>query len=103
MTQPRRIAFKRIADAALQHADTIVRRWLPDGRREGSEWVSTNPTRNDHRRGSFKVNLRTGAWSDFATGDRGGDLISLASYLHRISQVEAAKRVAEMLGVDVHE
>jgi hypothetical protein len=72
--QPRKIAFRRIADAALGNADLIVRRWLPDGRREGAEWCAINPTRSDHRKGSFKVNLKTGRWSDFATGQRGGDL-----------------------------
>ncbi len=77
MTPRRPIAFKRIADTALRHADTIVRRWLPDGMREGGEWVSLNPTRSDRRRGSFKVNLASGRWSDFATGDAGGDLVSL--------------------------
>lgn len=103
MTQQRRIAFKRIADAALRHTDTLVRRWLPNGKREGSEWVAINPTRSDSRLGSFKVNITTGRWADFATGDRGGDLISLASYLHRISQAEAAKRVSDMLGVDIYD
>ena len=39
MTSTRRIAFRQIADAALSRADVIVRRWLPDGRREGAEWV----------------------------------------------------------------
>jgi len=101
--QPRRIAFKRIADAALRHTDTLVRRWLSDGKREGPEWVALNPTRSDGRRGSFKVNIATGRWSDFATGDRGGDLIALAAYLHRLNQAEAAKRVADMLGIDPYE
>ena len=99
----RRIAFRRIADAALVHAETIARRWLPDGRREGAEWLALNPTRNDRRAGSFKVNLETGAWSDFATGDSGGDLISLAAYLFRIRQTEAALRVADMLGISRYE
>jgi hypothetical protein len=97
------VAFRRIADAALDHADTIVRRWLPDGRRESAEWVAINPARVDHRRGSFKVNLRTGAWADFAVNHRGGDLISLAAYLFRISQRDAALRVAEMIGIDPYE
>jgi hypothetical protein len=103
MTTGRKIAFQRIADAALGHADTLVRRWLPDGRREGSEWVSTNPTRVDHRKGSFKVNLRTGRWGDFATGDRGGDLPSVAAYLFGLKQGEAALKVAAALGIDPYE
>lgn len=103
MTPARRVAFKRIATAAIGHADTIVRRWLPDGRREGAEWIAINPTRVDHRKGSFKVNLRTGVWADFATNLRGGDLISLASLLFQIDQREAALRVAEMMGIDPYD
>lgn len=94
-----RIAFSRIADAALGHAEAIVGRWLPDGRREGSEWVARNPRRSDGRPGSFKVNIRTGKWSDFATGDGGRDLIALAAYLHGLDMPDAARGVAEMVGV----
>jgi hypothetical protein len=100
---PRRIAFRRIAAAALGRADDIVSRWLPAGRREGHEWTAVNPTRGDRRRGSFRINLKTGAWADFASADKGGDLISLGAYLHGISQGESAVRIAAMLGVDAHE
>jgi hypothetical protein len=100
---PRRIAFARIAAHALGHADALVRRWLPDGRREGPEWVAINPTRVDHRRGSFKVNLNTGRWSDFASGDAGGDLISLAAYLFYLDQAEAARKIAAAVGADPNE
>jgi hypothetical protein len=103
MSAPRRIAFTRIADAALSHADKLTRRWLPDGRREGAEWVAINPTRADHRRGSFKVSLATGKWSDFATGDKGGDLISLAAYLFHLDQADATRKIAAALGIDPHE
>ena len=99
----RKIAFKRVAAAARPHAAAVVQRWLPNGRREGVEWVALNPTRADARPGSFKVNLQTGAWSDFATGDSGGDLIGLAAYLHRLKQGEAALRVAAMLGIEAYE
>jgi hypothetical protein len=103
MNQPRRIAFKRIAEAALLYADTLVPRWLPNGKREGSEWVALNPTRADGRRGSFKCNLTTGRWSDFATGAAGGDLVAFAAYLFRIKQGEAALKIAAMLGIDAYE
>jgi hypothetical protein len=99
----RRIAFRRVAEAALANADTIVARWLPNGRREGKEWVSLNPVRNDSKAGSFKVNTSTGAWSDFATGSAGGDLVSLAAYLNNLNQGAAAIRVAAMLGIDPYE
>ena len=103
MTRRRTIAFERIKDAALSASETIVRRWLPDGRREGREWVALNPRRADKRRGSFKVNLHSGRWGDFHTGDRGGDLISLAAFLYNMREDEAARNVAEMLGIDAYE
>ena len=103
MNEQRRIAFRRIADAALGRAALIVIRWLPDGRREGAEWVCRNPTRDDRRRGSFKVNVATGKWGDFATGDQGGDLVSLAAYLFKLSQPDAALKVADMIGVSPYD
>src|SRR6185437_13515198 len=99
----RRIAFRRIAEASLSASGELVSRWLPDGRREGAEWVSTNPTRADNRRGSFKVNLRTGRWSDFAVGASGGDLISLAAYVFNLSQGQAAVKIAGALGIEAYE
>ena len=99
---PRTIGFGRIAAAALARSETIVQRWLPDGKRQGAEWVSLNPCRPDRKTGSFKVNLETGRWGDFSSGDKGGDLIALAAYLFGLSQIEAARKVAEMIGVDPH-
>ncbi|MCD0417281.1 hypothetical protein LOC51_08645 [Rubrivivax sp. JA1024] len=98
-----RIAFRRIAEVALTRTALIVPRWLPDGRREGHEWVARNPTRNDHKLGSFKVNMNTGRWGDFAADASGGDLISLAAYLYKLSNRDAALKVAEMLGVNPYE
>lgn len=94
-----RIDFARINAAALAHTDSVVRGLLPDGHREGAEWVARNPLRTDRRPGSFKVNLRTGKWGDFATGDRGGDLVSLAAFVAGTTQRDAAIRLAESLGV----
>jgi hypothetical protein len=91
--------YGAIAIAALRSLPLIMLRWLPEGRREGHEWVARNPMRNDRHLGSFKVNLQTGQWADFATGDKGGDVISLAAYLHRLSQSAAAAKLSEMLGL----
>ena len=93
------IDFASVNAAALAALPDLLGRWLPDGRRQGAEWVATNPTRADRRRGSFSVNMRTGRWADIATGDRGGDVVSLAAYLHRLNQGEAARKLAAMLGL----
>jgi hypothetical protein len=91
--------FARVNAAALPVLPALLNRWLPDGRKLGAEWVAKNPTRSDRRHGSFSVNTRTGRWADFATGDRGGDVISLAAYLHGLRQAEAARKLADMLGL----
>ena len=91
--------FNRINTTALANLPTLLARWLPDGRREGNEYVARNPRRLDRRPGSFRINLCTGKWADFATGDRGGDPVSLAAYLAGMGQAEAARNLAAMLGV----
>jgi hypothetical protein len=93
MTDARKVAFR--AEASLA-ANTLVPRRQPDGRREGAEWIATNPTRTDERRGSFMVNLRTG--TDFALEVSGGNLTSLAAYLFRVKHGQAAARIADALG-----
>jgi len=99
MNKPDRLDFGRINAAALDRLPALLARWLPDGRRVGREYVARNPTRDDRRPGSFRVNVETGRWADFATGDRGGDVASLAAYLGGLSQIDAARRLARMLGV----
>ena len=99
----RRVDFDLINRAALVNVHQVLRRWLPDGRLEGREYVSRNPRRADRRHGSFKINIVTGKWADFATGDRGGDLVSLAAYLAGCGQTEAARELAAMLGLPTDE
>lgn len=97
------VDFSRVNDRALSVALAVVSGLLPDGRQEGAEWVARNPNRPDRKPGSFKANLISGKWSDFATGDRGGDLVSLAAYVSGLPQRESAIRLAESLGIDPFE
>lgn len=94
-----RIDFGRVNGAALARSVAVVRGLLPEGRMEGHEYVARNPLRPDRRLGSFKVNISTGRWADFATGDGGGDLVSLAAFVSGLPQREAAIRLAESIGV----
>jgi len=93
------VDFKKINHAALPLLPALLKRWLPGGRIIGHEYVVHNPKRNDRHAGSFRINIRTGKWADFATGDTGGDPISLAAYLAGISQIAAAHSLNKMLGV----
>jgi len=93
--------IRTVAAAALSRFDAVIG-WLGigGGKLQGREYLPINPTRADTKPGSFTINVVTGAWSDFATGDKGGDLVSLCRYLLGLkSQSEAADRLAEFLGI----
>ena len=98
------IDFGRVNRAALAVLPSLLARWLPGGQTHGAEYVVVNPRRADNRPGSFRINMRTGRWADFAI-ERvcGGDVVSFAAYLADIGQVEAAERVAAMLGIEVRD
>lgn len=92
--------FGRVTAAALPRARMLVETWLPDGRLVGEEYIARNPNREDRRPGSFKINVQTGLWADFAVPVGGCDLISLWAYLNNCSQMQAALRLAELLDIE---
>jgi hypothetical protein len=91
--------FDSINSAALCALPALVGRWLPQGHHVGREWVALNPRRDDQHLGSFRINLDSGRWADFATGDRGGDPISLLAFLNDCSQLDAARDLGAMFGL----
>jgi hypothetical protein len=93
--------FDAINQAALAAFPAVLNRLLPRGKTVGRELVALNPRRPDRNLGSFKVNRFNGRWCDFATGDRGGDPVSLVAYLADVSQGEAARLLAQMLGIEM--
>ncbi len=95
-----RIDFDQVRMAARHHALAICQRVFPGGRVVGGEYEVRNSKRPDRTPGSFRVNLRTGRWADFATpSDRGGDLISLVAWRFDVTQLEAARRLSDLLSL----
>ena len=95
----RHVYFVTVNATCLANFASLLATWLPAGRRIGAEWVARNPKRADRRAGSFKVNMATGRWADFATLDAGGDPVSLYAYLNDLSQVEAARELIDAWGM----
>lgn len=91
--------FQRVNRTALANLPAILAQLLPGGNRVGREYVVCNPRRADNSPGSFRVNLVTGHWADFAIRVGGGDPVSLVAYVAGLSQIEAARELAHMLGV----
>lgn len=97
------VDYPRIAAAALTAFDRVMAALGLTGKRQGHEFLPLNPRRADSSPGSFSINTVTGQWADFASGDQGGDLISLAAYVRSASNAEAARWLAETLGLpDAH-
>ncbi|UVM66144.1 DUF927 domain-containing protein [Pseudomonas sp. B21-009] len=101
-TYVRRPTFAQVKIATLQNIDSVLTHWLPNGKRVdgGKEYTAPNPTRNDKHAGSLKVSLSKGTWADFATGDKGGDLIDLVRYLEGGTDVDACQKLADFLRID---
>lgn len=95
----KKLDFKKINSLALAQAENVVSHYAPNGKLVNREWVAVNPNRNDSSAGSFSVNVDTGVWCDFATDDKGGDLVSYVAYVQRLTQGDAYKALAHFLGV----
>ena len=91
------IDYELLASVLARDGVALVQRWLPEGRRVGREWKVGSL--KGEAGNSLGVNLDSFRWSDFTTGDKGGDLISLFAAINGMSQAEAAKA----LGGDEYE
>lgn len=84
-----------IADikALLQRdVEGLARRLAPDGYRSGRYWVARNPTRDDHKPGSFWIILSgtsPGVWKEEASGET-GDVIAFVKYCLRFEKLADA-------------
>lgn len=93
------LRFKKLNEAIAPTLQSLIPQILPQGKRRGEFWLPLNPTRFDRNIGSFMINLRTGQWIDYATGESGSDAISLVAYLYGFKQGEAATYLENILGI----
>lgn len=63
-----------------------------EGNRKANEFVALNPTRDDNSPRSFSINIITGIWKDFATGEPGGDIVDLWKYIRGCGTLGAAAK-----------
>ncbi|MDH6185498.1 VapE domain-containing protein [Polaromonas sp. CG_23.6] len=92
------INFAALADALLARADTLVPMWLPGGVQRGHEYVCGSVQGGAGT--SCAVNLTSGKWADFASGEQGKDLVGLYAACHDLSMGKAALQVAREEGLE---
>ena len=85
------IDFKDLKEILHPELELIAKWLCPGGKMRGVEYMAINPTRPDSSLGSFSINVKTGKWADFASGDRGLYIISYCAYVKGFSQIEAAR------------
>ena len=86
------IQFGPLRKALLANAENLVPRWLPGGQFDGHEYRCADLSGGHGH--SCSVNVKSGSWGDFATGDQGNDLIGLYAAIHDLSNAKAAIQVA---------
>ena len=86
------IKFTELADALLSRADSLVPAWLPGGVQRGHEYACGSLSGGTGT--SCSVNLTNGRWGDFATDEKGNDLISLYAAINGLTMGKAALQVA---------
>ncbi|OPX89039.1 MAG: hypothetical protein A4E53_01647 [Pelotomaculum sp. PtaB.Bin104] len=93
------IDFKALNSALLPNADLLLSEFLPGGKVIGQEYTCASLQGGVGQ--SCRINVRTGLWSDFATGESGGDIISLYAKIKGVSQVDSAQYLASRVNFPV--
>lgn len=90
--------FNELNQQALPHIESIVRELFPGGKKSGREYKIGSLSGESGT--SLSINIQTGVWSDFATGDKGG-ILRLIELARGISIKEAADWLAARIGQPV--
>lgn len=88
--------FKKTASLMLLQCESILQGWYPEGRTKGKRFWIGDPENGSGN--SCNVDLETGLWYDFASGDKGGDLVSLYAHKERMSMGQALRELKEIYG-----
>lgn len=101
MIRGARINFEFINRAAISRLRGLVEEITGQMVKiEGRQMLIRNPRRDDAKPGSFSINVTSGLWKDFATGEGGQDPVSLIAFLQgHDEQKTAALWLADRLSL----
>ncbi len=80
--------------------ESVLMMLLPGGKKRGHEWQAGSLAGNEGK--SLCVNIsggKAGVWSDFATGESGGDLLDLWGAVKQIAFTDTLNQVRDHLGI----
>ena len=90
------VNFQELKQQYSQCPMDILKRLLGNGKIEGGDYVALNPRRIDKKAGSFKIDIASGKFHDFATGDRGGSIIDLVAFVYDCDLLTAAQKLQQL-------
>ena len=90
------IDFSEVKKRYREDPIAILKRIIGAGRVEGGDYVALNPRRCDKKAGSFRIDIASGKFHDFATGDRGGSVIDLAAFVFNCDIATAAQKLRQL-------
>jgi twinkle protein len=91
--------WNEVSERLAQEAEAIAGMLLPNGKRQGPEWVAGSV--NGEAGDSLKVRIhgnKAGVWKDFAAGN-GGDLIDLWAATRGLTNKQAYEEARDYLGI----
>lgn len=90
----------QLSERLNQHAESVCHELIPHGKRKGTEWTAGDLYGKTGE--SLKIHLagdKTGVWADFATDQRGGDLLDLWCAARNLDLGQAMNEAACWLGI----
>ncbi len=91
--------FAALAARLLQQSRSLLPAWFPAGRWNGHEYTLGNL--QGEPGDSLSINSNNGKWSDFASGEKGGDLLALYAAAHGMKQSEAYDALDGSIGTAI--
>lgn len=88
--------FDALNRQLLFNVKILIPSWLPEARKVGKNYVCGSLLGNKGK--SLSINTETGVWKDFATGECGGDLVSLYAAKNCITQGQAYRELTRTSG-----
>ena len=90
------VNFEKLKQQYKQYPIETLKRLVGNGKIEGSDYVALNPRRSDKKAGSFRINIASGKFHDFATGDSGSSIIDLTAFVYDCDLLTAAQKLQQL-------
>ena len=90
------VNFEELKQQYKQYPIETLKKLVGNGKIEGGDYVALNPRRSDKKSGSFRIDIASGKFHDFATGDSGSSIIDLTAFVYDCDLLTAAQKLQQL-------